>query len=165
MRRHEQPCAAGFAVRLVMTLREAAQLSRQEEGDRRAGGACAMTTSRQRCGGAEQVLATICRLQSPSPLTGGTKFRGCHRAVRRMALCSRTRAHLINNGAARPMARTYLVFGDIEGKLDVLRVGCTKCPRATPRCADFSATDRAMLCVKARCVLAEVRWRWTLKVL
>jgi hypothetical protein len=25
------------------------------------------------------------------------------------------------------MARTYLVFGDIEGKLDVLRVECTKC--------------------------------------
>jgi hypothetical protein len=27
------------------------------------------------------------------------------------------------------MARTYLVFGDIEGRLDVLRVECTKCPR------------------------------------
>jgi hypothetical protein len=27
------------------------------------------------------------------------------------------------------MARTYLVFGDIEGKLDVLRVECTKSPR------------------------------------
>ena len=27
------------------------------------------------------------------------------------------------------MARTYLVFGDIEGKLDVLRVECTKCDR------------------------------------
>jgi hypothetical protein len=27
------------------------------------------------------------------------------------------------------MARTYLVFGDMEGKLDVLRVECTKCPR------------------------------------
>jgi hypothetical protein len=27
------------------------------------------------------------------------------------------------------MARTYLLFGDIEGKLDVLRVECTKCPR------------------------------------
>jgi hypothetical protein len=26
-----------------------------------------------------------------------------------------------------PMARTYLIFGDIEGKLDVLRVECTKC--------------------------------------
>jgi hypothetical protein len=26
-------------------------------------------------------------------------------------------------------ARTYLVFGDIEGKLDTLRVECTKCPR------------------------------------
>ena len=25
--------------------------------------------------------------------------------------------------------RTYLVFGDIAGKLDVLRVECTKCPR------------------------------------
>jgi hypothetical protein len=27
------------------------------------------------------------------------------------------------------MARTYLIFGDIEGKLDVLRVECTKCDR------------------------------------
>jgi hypothetical protein len=26
-----------------------------------------------------------------------------------------------------PMARTYLIFGDIEGKLDVLCVECTKC--------------------------------------
>jgi hypothetical protein len=27
------------------------------------------------------------------------------------------------------MARTYLIFGDIEGKLDVLRVECTRCSR------------------------------------
>ena len=27
------------------------------------------------------------------------------------------------------MARTYLIFGDIEGKLDVLNVECTKCAR------------------------------------
>jgi hypothetical protein len=27
------------------------------------------------------------------------------------------------------VARTYLVFGDIEGKLDTLRVECTKCAR------------------------------------
>jgi hypothetical protein len=27
------------------------------------------------------------------------------------------------------LTRTYLVFGDIEGKLDVLRVKCTKCDR------------------------------------
>ena len=27
------------------------------------------------------------------------------------------------------MARTYLVFGDIEGKLDVLRVECKRCDR------------------------------------
>jgi len=27
------------------------------------------------------------------------------------------------------MPRTYLVFGDIEGKFDVLRVECTKCDR------------------------------------
>jgi hypothetical protein len=27
------------------------------------------------------------------------------------------------------MARTYLVFGDIEGKLDVLRVECIRCDR------------------------------------
>jgi hypothetical protein len=29
------------------------------------------------------------------------------------------------------MPRTYLVFGDIEGKLDVLRVECTKAATAT----------------------------------
>ena len=28
-----------------------------------------------------------------------------------------------------PMARTYLVFGDIERKLDVLRVECARCQR------------------------------------
>jgi hypothetical protein len=28
-----------------------------------------------------------------------------------------------------PLPREYLVFGDIEGKLDVLRVECTKCSR------------------------------------
>ena len=27
------------------------------------------------------------------------------------------------------MPRTYLILGDIEGKLDVLRIGCTKCRR------------------------------------
>ena len=27
------------------------------------------------------------------------------------------------------MAGSYLIFGDIEGKLDVLRVECTKCDR------------------------------------
>jgi hypothetical protein len=27
------------------------------------------------------------------------------------------------------VSRTYLIFGDIDGKLDVLRVECTKCPR------------------------------------
>ena len=27
------------------------------------------------------------------------------------------------------MARTYLIFGDIEGKLDVLRVECGRCKR------------------------------------
>ena len=27
------------------------------------------------------------------------------------------------------MPRTYLIFGDIEGKLDVLRVECSKCAR------------------------------------
>jgi hypothetical protein len=27
------------------------------------------------------------------------------------------------------MSRGYVVFGDIEGTLDVLRVGCTKCDR------------------------------------
>ena len=27
------------------------------------------------------------------------------------------------------MARTYLVFGDIEDKLEMLRVECTKCDR------------------------------------
>ena len=28
-----------------------------------------------------------------------------------------------------PMPRTYLIFGDIDGKLDVLRVECNKCGR------------------------------------
>jgi len=28
-----------------------------------------------------------------------------------------------------PMPRTYIIFGDIEGKLDVLRVECNKCGR------------------------------------
>jgi hypothetical protein len=27
------------------------------------------------------------------------------------------------------VTRTYLTFGDIEGKLEMLRVECTKCPR------------------------------------
>ena len=27
------------------------------------------------------------------------------------------------------VARAYLVFGDIEGKLDILRVECTRCDR------------------------------------
>jgi hypothetical protein len=27
------------------------------------------------------------------------------------------------------MLQTYLIFGDIEGKLDLLRVECTKCDR------------------------------------
>ena len=27
------------------------------------------------------------------------------------------------------MARTFVIFGDIEGKLAVLRVECTKCDR------------------------------------
>jgi hypothetical protein len=31
-----------------------------------------------------------------------------------------------------PMARNYLVFGDIEGKLDVLRIDCMKCTRRGP---------------------------------
>ena len=25
--------------------------------------------------------------------------------------------------------RTYLIFGDIEGMLDILRIECTRCPR------------------------------------
>jgi hypothetical protein len=37
------------------------------------------------------------------------------------------------------MARSYLVFGDIEGKLDVLRVECTKCDRK----AAFTSTGNA----------------------
>jgi hypothetical protein len=32
----------------------------------------------------------------------------------------------------RAMPRTYLIFGDIEGKLDVLRVECSKCDRKGP---------------------------------
>jgi len=42
------------------------------------------------------------------------------------------------------MARTYLVFGDIEGKLDMLRVECTKC---TPRKCSDRALARLMIAV------------------
>jgi hypothetical protein len=31
--------------------------------------------------------------------------------------------------APNPTARTYLVFGDLEGKFDVLRVECARCDR------------------------------------
>jgi len=31
--------------------------------------------------------------------------------------------------ARHATGRSYLIFGDIEGKLDVLRVECTKCAR------------------------------------
>jgi hypothetical protein len=27
------------------------------------------------------------------------------------------------------MSRTYLTFGDIDGKLEMLRIECTRCPR------------------------------------
>jgi hypothetical protein len=38
--------------------------------------------------------------------------------------------HQVNHAiACSAMHRDYLVFGDIEGKLDVLRVECTKCSR------------------------------------
>ena len=37
------------------------------------------------------------------------------------------------------MPRTYLIFGDIEGKLDVLRVECTKCDRLSRPQADREA--------------------------
>ena len=37
--------------------------------------------------------------------------------------------HVVTRNRLRGMARTYLVFGDIEGKLDVLRVECTRCDR------------------------------------
>jgi hypothetical protein len=33
------------------------------------------------------------------------------------------------------VSRTYFTFGEIEGKLDVLRVECTKCPRRNADCA------------------------------
>ena len=42
----------------------------------------------------------------------------------------RNSAPVIQRGFFFSMARTYLVFGDIEGKLDVLRVECTKCNAA-----------------------------------
>ena len=37
--------------------------------------------------------------------------------------------HVVTRNRLRGMARTYLVLGDIEGKLDVLRVECTRCDR------------------------------------
>src|SRR5512133_3676595 len=40
------------------------------------------------------------------------------------------RGHTITDEIATVMPqRAYLIFGDIEGKLDVLRVECTKCAR------------------------------------
>jgi hypothetical protein len=36
------------------------------------------------------------------------------------------------------MARNYLTFGDIDGKLDVLRAECIRCPRR-----GFTAPDTA----------------------
>src|SRR5262245_23061074 len=41
----------------------------------------------------------------------------------RISLARRSARHV------SPMPRTYLIFGDIEGKLDVLCVECTKCAR------------------------------------
>ena len=40
-------------------------------------------------------------------------------------------------GSTSPDVRTYLIFGDIEGKLDVLRVGA---PSATARAAITSTS-------------------------
>jgi hypothetical protein len=42
------------------------------------------------------------------------------------------------------MPRTYAIFGDIEGKLDVLRVECTKCEmhqRLRPLCKTVANID------------------------
>jgi len=33
-------------------------------------------------------------------------------------------------GCLKMTGRDYLAFGDIEGKLDMLRIECTRCPRA-----------------------------------
>ena len=47
------------------------------------------------------------------------------------------------------MARTYLTIGDIEGKLDVLRVECTKCLRkgrySVPRLIEKSGRKANMM--------------------
>jgi hypothetical protein len=71
------------------------------------------------------------------------------------------------------MARTYLVFGDIEGKLDVLRVECTKCDRRgcyhvhklianRVSCSDLAHDHRqtgsdGVTCVCWRCKLSAFR--------
>ena len=62
-----------------------------------------------------------------------------------MSLCSSASVRCVKSRASAPtgvrgayialelniqaMARGYLVFGDINGKLDILRVECTRCPR------------------------------------
>ena len=58
------------------------------------------------------------------------------------------------------MARTYLVFGDIEGKLDVLRVECTKCDRKG-RYSVAKLIDHAPpRTVAALAHTGNSRWRW-----
>jgi len=56
------------------------------------------------------------------------------------------------------MARTYQIFGDIEGKLDVLRVECTRCERkgryyeewASGTHGEFGDCLRLLVCPGAR---------------
>src|SRR5262249_1319017 len=61
------------------------------------------------------------------------------------------------------MARTYLVFGDIEGKLDILRVECARCPhKGRYRIASdiFMRTIFTVLIVMTFCTTSQAAERW-----
>jgi len=55
------------------------------------------------------------------------------------------------------MARTYLVFGDIEGKLDVLRVECTKCDRKALQRGAATTTEERVIAGKKPMDVTRVR--------
>jgi hypothetical protein len=58
-------------------------------------------------------------------------------------------------GPGAVIARTFLIFGDIEGKLDVLNVECTRCTR-------YSAAERGSshypVCRKPAITLSRKDW-------
>ena len=56
------------------------------------------------------------------------------------------------------MARTYQIFGDIEGKLDVLRVECTRCDRKGRYYAEWASGTHARR-VRRLSSITRVPWR------